>query len=357
MSEEETKTTEEITEVVTETPTTTAVATRGTYSLTEMKDMARVFFESGMFKDLKTAAQAFVKIKAGEELGLQAIYSMQRLYMVEGKLGMSAETMGALIKRSRKYNYRVKEHTDEKCTVVFYEEGQEAYISTFTIQDAKRANLIKPGSAWQKYPRALLFARALSQGGRIVCPDVLGGGYTLEELESIKGDAPPTRAEVPPFVTPPAIPEGVAAAGNTTSADNTAEVDPDNPYSHYLDTCPEHEVDWYHNKFGKRCHKDGDQWCNLSEQLKPVVKSRALLAGFSTPAELNTWLKENYDGRTWSKLTEEEWIDALYKLDQESDEAVDAVMNPKPAEEHPNPVVQAAIEAGGEIVEEGKTEE
>jgi len=268
--------------------------------------------------------------------------------MVEGKLGMSAETMGALIKRSRKYNYRVREHTDEKCTIVFYEEGQEAYVSTFTITDAKRANLVKPGGAWQKYPRALLFARSLSQGGRIVCPDVLGGGYTLEELESIGHGAPPMRnPDEPTFVTPPftpSVPDGVAAAENTSGGvENIIEVDPNNPYSHYLDVCPEHGVDWYHNKFGKRCHKAGDEWCNLAEQVKPLLKARANLAGYSTPAELNVWIKETYDGRTWSKLTEEEQIEALYTLDQLA-EAVET-----------NPVVAAAVEEGAKV--SGITEE
>lgn len=339
---EETQTEETQVTTITPTPAPTAVAIRNEYTFTEMQDMGRVFYESGMFKDTKTAAQALVKIKAGQELGLPAVYSMQRLYMVDGKLGMSAETMGALIKRTSKYNYRVREHTDTSCTVVFYEGGQEAYISTFTINDAKRAGLIKPGGAWQKYPRALLFSRALSQGGRIVCPDVLGGGYTLEELESIKGSTPtqtptqaPTQREAmvnPTFVTPPipSIPADVVAAGNAPAGDNTPEVDPDNPYGHYLETCPEHGIDWYHNKYGKRCHKNGDEWCNLAEQIKPILKARATACGFATPADLNAWLKKECDGRTWSKLSEEEQIDILYKLDQKAS----------------NPVIQAAVAEG-----------
>ena len=344
MNEEEIKIEEPRITEITPSPIPTAVTIRNEYSLADMQDMGRAFYDSGMFKDLKSAAQAVVKIKAGAELGLPAVYSMQRLYMVEGKLGMSAETMGALIKRTRKYNYRVKEHTDDKCTIVFYEEGQEAYISTFTIADAKRASLVKPGGAWQKYPRALLFARALSQGGRIVCPDVLGGGYTLEELESIKGEpAVSVRVEAPA----PSVPDGVAAGGNTSlysDVGDIIEIDPANPYGHYLDMCPEHGVDWYHNKFGKRCHKNGDEWCNLSEQIKPILKARATAAGFPTPGELNAWIKKEYDGKTWSKLTEEEMIEILYTLDQKA--------NPEPVEPHPNPVVQAAIEEGAVVVEQ-----
>ena len=78
------------------------------------------------------------------------------------------------------------------CTILFkeLEEGKWVAVgeSKFTIEDAKRAGLIKPDSAWLKYPRAMLFSRAISQGARLFCPDAIGGIYTNEEMASV-GDS------------------------------------------------------------------------------------------------------------------------------------------------------------------------
>lgn len=155
----------------------------------EVQDMGKAFFASGMFSDIKSQAQAVVKIVAGRELGLPAIYSMQNINLIRNRLCTSANTLALLVKRSGRYNYRMKEHTDEKCAIAFFENDAGKWIevgdSTFTIQDAKRANLIQPDSGWVKYPRAMLFSRAISQGARIYCPDAIGGMYTDEEIRSI----------------------------------------------------------------------------------------------------------------------------------------------------------------------------
>jgi len=53
---------------------------------------------------------------------------------------------------------------------------------------------------------------------------------------------------------------------------------------------------------------------------------------------VSDWCKDNYDNRTWSKLSEEEQIEALYKIDKISDK-------------EPNPVVQVAKEEYGAVEE------
>ena len=79
--------------------------------------------------------------------------------------------------------------------------------------------------------------------------------------------------------------------------------------------CPEHGDSWGVNKFGKRFHRQGDKFCNFSEQIKVILKARAEQANMDG-ALVNDWCKENYDNRTWSKLSEEEQIDALLRLDE-----------------------------------------
>ena len=154
-------------------------------SFTDLTNMAQAFAASGMFQDTRQVAQAIVKIQAGKELGLAPVYSMMNINVIRGRLTTSANTLALLVKRSGRYNYHIEEHTDLKCTITFFEDGKVAGESTFTMDDAKRAELVKPDSGWAKYPRAMLFSRAISQGARIYAPDAIGGVYTDEEIRSI----------------------------------------------------------------------------------------------------------------------------------------------------------------------------
>lgn len=165
--------------------------------MTSIKSISQAFRESGLFPDLveegttalQEEAKAIVKIIAGQELGLPPVYSMQNFYIIKGKISMAAETMGLLLKRTGRYNYKVILHTDQECQIQFYENGEEIYLSSFTIADAKRAGLVKPDSGWVKYPKAMLFSRAMTQGSRIVGPELMGSARTVEEMESIDPNA------------------------------------------------------------------------------------------------------------------------------------------------------------------------
>jgi len=156
--------------------------------LREPKALGEVFAESGMFSDTKTAAQAVVKILAGKELGLSPIESMNSLYMVNGKIAVSAKIISSLIKKSGKYDYRIETLTETECTIAFYslDGSSEVEIgkSTFTFKDAARAGLVNKDN-WKNYPRNMLFARALSNGARWYCPDSTSSFYSIDELEGI----------------------------------------------------------------------------------------------------------------------------------------------------------------------------
>ena len=146
--------------------------------------LAQKFFESGYFKDVTSMAQCVVKVVAGEELGLGAMTSMQGVHIIEGKPSLSANLLGVQVKKSEHYDYRPKETTDKKASIDFLQDGEVVGTSEFTIEQAKRAGLVREKSGWTKYPEAMLFARALSQGVRWYCPDVTAGSpaYTPEEL-------------------------------------------------------------------------------------------------------------------------------------------------------------------------------
>lgn len=146
--------------------------------------LAKHFFDSGFFPDLKSMSQAVVKIVAGEELGLGPMTSMQGFHIIKGKPAMSANLLGVKAKQSGRYNFRPVEVDDKHAKIIWFEGAEKIGHSEFTIEQAEKAKLLTKDSGWEKYPEDLLFARALSRGVRRFCPEVTAGvpAYTPEEL-------------------------------------------------------------------------------------------------------------------------------------------------------------------------------
>ncbi|MBE0645389.1 MAG: hypothetical protein IH600_15000 [Bacteroidetes bacterium] len=153
-----------------------------------IESLADACWKSGMFKDIRSAFQAIVKIKVGIELGIPPMQAMSGVYIIEGKTCLSATNMAALIKASGKYNYRVQQLDDNGCSIAFYERDDDGKWqslgpnSTFTMADAQKAG-VAGKSVWKSWPRNMLFARALSNAARWYCADIfLGPVYVPEEV-------------------------------------------------------------------------------------------------------------------------------------------------------------------------------
>lgn len=146
--------------------------------------LAQHFAASGYFSDARQMSQAVVKIVAGEELGFGPMTAMAGIHIIEGKPSLSANMLATLVKKHPTYDYKVVQIGDEKAELCFLEDDEEIGRSSFTISQAERAGLVKDKSGWKKFPEAMLFARALTQGVRWFCPDVTAGSpaYTPEEL-------------------------------------------------------------------------------------------------------------------------------------------------------------------------------
>lgn len=146
-------------------------------TIREIQQWGQVFHESGMFPDVKSAAAAMVKIKAGEELGFGPFASMAGIDIIKGKTSIGSGLQASLIKDSPRYRYAVKTITDDNCTLEFYERTEKGWIvlgqSSFTKADAKAAGLIEQNANYNKYGRNMLFSRALTNGMKWYSPDLL----------------------------------------------------------------------------------------------------------------------------------------------------------------------------------------
>lgn len=151
-------------------------------SLEGVLQFAQIALKANHF-GLKNVEDAAFRILYGRELGLTVMQSMMGIDIIQGRPGPKAGTVAALIQNSGRFAYRIKSWTETECIIDFFEKGEHVGESKFTIEDATKAKLVKDDSNWKKYPRAMLFARALTQGARAYCPSVtMGPVYSSEEL-------------------------------------------------------------------------------------------------------------------------------------------------------------------------------
>lgn len=146
----------------------------------QIQQAASALYKSNYFTDARSEAQAIVKVMAGAEIGLPAFASMTGIHIIQGKPTLGANVIATLIKNDPRYNYRVTELSDTICRIEFFENGEPCGVSEFTAQDAKKAGT----KNMDKFPKNMLFARAISNGAKWFTPGIFGGApvYTPDEL-------------------------------------------------------------------------------------------------------------------------------------------------------------------------------
>ena len=183
--------------------------------------------QSGYFVDARDAAQASVKVLAGQEMGFGAFASMTGIYIIKGKPSIGANLMASAVKSNPKYDYRVREMTDKICTIEFFEfengKKESIGVSTFTIEDARKAGT----QNLEKYARNMLFARAMSNGVKWFCPDIFSGNaaYTPEELGAeVDGEGNVIKIDEAPKAAMPVLEaQAEAIEGEIIEPNNTPE--------------------------------------------------------------------------------------------------------------------------------------
>lgn len=149
-------------------------------TFSEMMAQADVLVKSGLLPEtIRSASAAVAIMMTGRELGLPPMLSFRAIAIIKGKPTLSAQLMGALIRREG-HSYKIIESTNLRCVIEFRRRSGEFYSHVFDLEDAKRAGLT--GDNWTKYPKAMLFSRCMSAGARAFMPDVIAGMYTTEEL-------------------------------------------------------------------------------------------------------------------------------------------------------------------------------
>lgn len=133
----------------------------------------------------------------GREVGLPPMTALNMTHVVEGKPGLSAEGMRAVV-LAQGHEIEFVETTGAKCTMRARRRGADNWTQlTWTIDAARQAGLTGK-NVWKSYPRVMLQARCTTELCRMVFPDVIHGFRSVEELEDMGGvDLDDSGAEQP----------------------------------------------------------------------------------------------------------------------------------------------------------------
>lgn len=173
------------------------------WTLEGLQRMAKMYAKSRLF-NTEEIAEICTVILYGEELGLNAIQALEGISLIARggakKLALSSQAIGTIIK-NKGYGYKALELSNERCVLSFFQKhernGEIEPLGefSFTLDDAKNAGIYRDGP-WRKHPKNMLFARALSNGARLLCAGALSGvpGYSEDEVEEILASKSPAPA-------------------------------------------------------------------------------------------------------------------------------------------------------------------
>lgn len=121
----------------------------------------------------------------GDALGVPYTQVMQTMVVARGKMTMSADLMGAVVRRAG-HKLRLREDGDSvTATLIRADDLDYEFTVTWDKAKAQAAGLWGSRGPWQQYPRQMLRARAITEVCRQGASDALAGTvYTPEELES-----------------------------------------------------------------------------------------------------------------------------------------------------------------------------
>lgn len=185
-------------------------------SIEEVYRLAKMALTSGMLKPVKsgygdnavqeepeaTLARGTMIIMQGMEIGLPPMQSLQLLAMINGRIVAHSEAVPGLLLA---HGFKIKDYStgeemqdDWTFTTELTRPDGSKHIGSFSVKDAKQAGLwdqsptktsfgkTKPNdSAWYRYPKRMLKARALGFAAKDGGADALRGIQVHEEAEDM----------------------------------------------------------------------------------------------------------------------------------------------------------------------------
>jgi hypothetical protein len=174
------------------------------YSFADMERLANSMAKSGLF-GVKTADQALSLMALSQATGMHPAQAVQEYHIIEGRPSLKSEVM---LSRFQAAGGKVDWlRLDDTVAEAAFSHPQGGSVTiNWDMARAEQAGLAKRQN-WQKYPRAMLRSRVVSEGVRTVFPGATGGLYTPEEVV----DMVPEALTVEPLPAPSKMSDDEAA--------------------------------------------------------------------------------------------------------------------------------------------------
>jgi len=308
--------------------------------LVALQSISKELAQSRLHAHRNPADVLFV-ISVGEYLGLNAATALMNIYNVNGMPTMKADLKLALAKRHPEYAGCEIDANTERCIVKMKRKAEngteEVIISTFTIDDAKRAGLFPKKDNWRMYPQRMLKARAISYAVNDLFPDIVFGMMSSEEAQDIDRHTEKTMATEYEIIESEAetVPEAETIDQPKQTNDEFAEIMA--ATQGIMRKLVDNKIDGFDNEVRRHSSIQKHLGCGMiaectnfhdlyeyhnhlaailrNENAKPTIKERQALlidrmTELATGEELEEWLPKIQGATRHAALDEvEEWLD------------------------------------------------
>lgn len=149
-------------------------------SFAEMEKMALTLAKSKLFPSCSTPENALSLMLLCQAEGLHPAQAVRRFHVINGAATMRSDAMLAEF-MARGGEVEWHDFNDQVCSATF-SKGKSRIKYAYTMDMARKAQLVKPNGNWDKHPAAMLRARVISNAIRMVDPGIVCGIYTPEEV-------------------------------------------------------------------------------------------------------------------------------------------------------------------------------
>ena len=144
----------------------------GNTSLQEIINLSQIIHGGDLYLGLKSQQYTAALLILGRQYGLTDAQTLSGgIHIVKDKPMLHYSVILSKVRNHPHYDYKILERTDKVCRIEFYHKGESCGISEFTIEQARKRGT----QNIDKMPEVMLTARAVGDGVRTYCPDVLGG--------------------------------------------------------------------------------------------------------------------------------------------------------------------------------------
>lgn len=177
-------------------------------------------------RGLDTPEKIFVAVQTGAEAGLTPMASLRSVVVINGTPSWKGEAALALIRNSGTCRVAPRvfcrgEGDNREGVFSVHRDGGEPVEVTFSVADAKKANLWGKQGPWTEHADMMLQWRAVGRGSKLYFSDVLIGMAVAQEVRDYPAEAHPQRGDAPPE------PDPLLVASTFSTPDDAVEIDPD----------------------------------------------------------------------------------------------------------------------------------